>query len=126
VHIGSGDAGAHITQFAGAGDTCYLFETFVRERGDMTLERAVQRLTSELAAKWGLKDRGLLAAGQFADVVQFDPRTIARGEEVWVDDVPGGQGRYVRRPKGVERVIVNGDVLVEKGGYTENRPGRLI
>lgn len=126
VHIGSGDAGAHITQFAGAGDTSYLFEKFVRERGDMTLERAVERLTSELAGKWSIKDRGVLAEGKFADLVMFDPATIARGDEQWVDDVPGGQGRYIRRPKGVERVIVNGEILVENGVYSDAQPGRLI
>ncbi len=126
VHIGSGDAGAHITQFAGAGDTCYLFEKFVRERRDMTLERAVERLTSELANKWSIKDRGVLAEGKFADLVIFDPATIARGDEQWVDDVPGGQGRYIRRPTGVERVVVNGQTLVENGVYTDRQPGRLI
>jgi N-acyl-D-amino-acid deacylase len=126
VHIGSGDAGAHITQFAGAGDTSYLFEKFVRERGDMTLERAVERLTSELASKWSIKDRGVLTEGKFADLVVFDPAKIARGEEQWVDDVPGGQGRYIRRPQGVERVIVNGETLVENGVYSDRQPGRLI
>jgi len=126
VHIGSGDAGAHITQFAGAGDTCYLIEKFVRERGDLTLERAVQRLTSELATHWGFGGRGTLEAGKFADLVVFDPQTVARGEEEWVDDVPGGGGRYVRHAKGVEQVIVNGQILVEEGAYSDAKPGRLL
>ncbi len=126
MQVGSGDAGAHITQFSGAGDTCYLIEKFVRERGDMTLERAVQRLTSDLAAQWGLTDRGELAVGKYADVVVFDPQTIARGEEQWVDDVPGGNGRYIRRPQGVDQVIVNGKLLVDRGAYTPAQPGRLI
>jgi len=126
VHLGSGDAGAHITQFAGAGDTCYLFEKFVRERGDMTVERAVQRLTSELADIWGFEGRGRLEPGKFADLVLFDPATIARGEEEWVDDVPGGSGRYTRHPTGVERVVVNGETLVAGGEYTDAKPGRLL
>jgi len=126
VHLGSGDAGAHITQFAGAGDTCYLFEKFVRERGDMTVERAVQRLTSELADIWGFEGRGRLEPGKFADLVLFDPATIARGEEEWVDDVPGGSGRYTRHPTGVERVVVNGETLVARGEYTDAKPGRLL
>ena len=41
-------------------------------------------------------------------------------------DVPGGQGRYIRRPQGVERVIVNGETLVENGVYSDRQPGRLI
>ena len=101
MQIGSGDAGAHITQFAGVGDTSYLIEQFVRARGDMTLERAVQRITSDLADQWGLADRGRLEPGRFADVVVFDPATLARGEEIWVDDVPGDQGRYIRDRKSV-------------------------
>jgi N-acyl-D-aspartate/D-glutamate deacylase len=56
----------------------------------------------------------------------FDPETIARGEEVWVEDVPGGQGRYVRKPTGVSKVIVNGQVLVEDGVYAPVQPGRLL
>lgn len=126
MQVGSGDAGAHITQFSGAGDTCYLFETFVRGRGDMSVERAVQRLTSELADQWGLEGRGRLAPGAFADVVVFDPATISRGEEIWVEDVPGDQGRYVRRPQGVHQVVVNGDILVDEGVYSGAKPGRLI
>lgn len=126
MQVGSGDAGAHITQFAGAGDTCFLFEKFVRERGDFTVERAVQRLTSDLADQWGLKDRGRLEAGRFADVVIFDPATIARGAEQWVDDVPGGNGRYIRRPDGVGQVIVNGQLLVDNGAYSAAQPGRLL
>jgi len=126
IHIGSADAGAHITQFSGAGDTCYLFEKFVRQEGAMTVERAVQRLTSDLARAWNIKDRGEIAVGKFADLVVFDPATIARGEEIWVDDVPSGDGRYVRHPTGIDRVIVNGELLVDGGGYTEARPGRII
>jgi len=126
MHIGSADAGAHITQFAGAGDTCYLFEKFVREEKRLTLEHAVKRLTSDLASGWKIADRGLLQPGKFADVVIFDPETIARGKEEWVDDVPGGSGRYVRHPSGIDKVIVNGQVLVDQGKYTAAQPGRII
>jgi len=127
VHIGSGDAGAHINQFAGAGDTSYLFEKFVRGERMITLERGVELLTSRLARAWGIKDRGEIAPGKFADLVLFDPETISRGEEEWLDDIPGGNGgRYVRRPKGVEKVIINGELVVDHGAYTEARPGRLV
>jgi N-acyl-D-aspartate/D-glutamate deacylase len=126
IHIGSADAGAHITQFSGAGDTCYLIEKFVRQEKRMTLEHAVKRLTSDLASGWKIADRGLLAQGKFADIVIFDPDTISRGDEIWVDDVPGGSGRYVRHPQGIDKVIVNGQVLVDQGKYTGAQPGRII
>ena len=126
MHIGSADAGAHITVFSGAGDTCYLFEKYVREEGLMTLERAVQRLTSDIARDWQLTDRGEIAPGKFADLVLFDLQKIGREPETWVNDLPGGGGRYVRAARGIEKVIVNGQILVDGGQYTQARSGQLL
>jgi N-acyl-D-aspartate/D-glutamate deacylase len=126
VHVGASDAGAHIAQFCGAGDTCYLIERFVREHKRMSLERAVQRLTGELARDWGIAERGELAPGKFADLVVFDPESIARGPERFVGDVPGNANRYVRGATGIEAVIVNGAVTVERGAYTGARAGRIV
>lgn len=126
MHIGSADAGAHITAFCGAGDTCYLFEKFVRAEKKMTLERAVQRLTSDPAKGWKIAQRGEIKVGNFADVVIFDADKIARGPERWVDDLPGGGGRFIRNAIGVENVIVNGRTLVANGVYAGDLPGKLI
>lgn len=126
INIGAGDAGAHVSQFPGAGDTCYMFEHFVRESKRMTVERAVQRLTSELARDWNIEHRGTIESGNYADLVIFDPQTIARGEEKSVRDYPNQMARWVRRPEGIDQVIVNGQILVEAGAMSEARPGRLI
>jgi len=126
IHIGSADAGAHITAFSGAGDTCYLFEKFVRAENLLSLEHAVKRLTSDIARDWGLTDRGEIAVGRFADLVLFDPATIAREPEEWVNDLPGGGGRYVRKARGISKVIVNGEIVVAEGEYTQARPGQLL
>lgn len=126
VHIGASDAGAHISQFCGAGDTAYLFERFVRGDKRMGLERAVHRLTGELARDWGIADRGELKVGKFADLVLFDPATIARGDERFVSDVPGNANRYVRAAEGISLVAVNGAVVVEDKRYTDARAGRVI
>ncbi len=73
IHIGASDAGAHIAQFCGAGDTSYLLARWVRDLKAFTLERAVHRLTGELADAFGIRGRGRLAAGQAGDLVLFDP-----------------------------------------------------
>jgi N-acyl-D-aspartate/D-glutamate deacylase len=126
MHVGSADAGAHITVFSGAGDTCCLFEKYVREEGLMTLERAVQRLTSDIARDWKLTGRGEISPGKYADLVIFDPETIGREPETWVNDLPGGGGRYVRKARGIDKVVVNGQVLVDNGQYTDARRGQLL
>ncbi len=126
VQVGGSDSGAHVAQFSGAGDSCFLIEHFVRTHRKMTLERAVQRMTSDPAQDAGILDRGTIEIGRFADLVVFDPDTITRGEEVLANDLPGGGSRYVRHPKGIDKVIVNGEVVVDGGSYTKARPGRHV
>ena len=126
IHVGASDAGAHISQFCGAGDTSYLLARWVRDLKAFTLERAVQRLTSELADAFGIAGRGRIAAGQAADLVIFDPKTIDRGSEDFVRDVPGNANRYVRHATGIDKVVVNGAVVWEDGTYTGARTGLVV
>ncbi len=126
VHLGASDAGAHIAQFCGAGDTSYLLARWVRELGAFSLERAVYRLTGELATAFGIRGRGRLAPGLAGDLVIFDPDTIDRGGEDFVHDVPGGANRYVRHANGIDSVVVNGAVVWEGGGYTDARAGEVV
>ena len=125
-HFGASDAGAHITQFCGSGDTTYLLAHFVRESGLMTLEDGVHRMTGEVARDWGILDRGTLETGQAADVVVFDPDRVAITKEEFVDDFPGEARRYVRRAEGFDRVLVNGEVVYGAEGYTDARPGKIV
>jgi N-acyl-D-amino-acid deacylase len=126
IHIGASDAGAHVSQFCGAGDTSDLLDLYVRRRGDMTLERAVHRLTGELAEAWGIANRGLIREGYAADLVIFDPDTIARGKEQFVSDFPGEAHRYICHAEGVDTVIVNGAVVRDAGRYTDARTGVIV
>ena len=125
VHIGASDGGAHIASFATYGDTGYLFSEFVRKAGALSLEGAVKKITSETAEIWGIKDRGTLREGWAADIVVFDPATIARGEERPVFDMPGDGLRYVRDSIGVDTVVVNGEVAWSKGAYSGSTSGAI-
>ncbi len=125
-HFGASDAGAHITQFCGSGDTTYMLSHFVREAGTMPLERAVHRMTGEVARDWGIRDRGTLEDGQAADIVIFDAGRVAITKDEFVDDFPGEARRYVRRAEGFDRVLVNGEQVYGTEGYTSARPGRIV
>jgi N-acyl-D-amino-acid deacylase len=126
LHFGASDAGAHITQFCGTGDTTHLLEHYVRETGAFTLERAIHRMTGELAKDWGLSDRGAIEAGMAADVVLFDPDNVRCGAEHFVSDFPGEANRYVRPAEGFIAVIVNGEIVRRDDEYTEARPGTFV
>lgn len=123
VHIGAGDGGAHIASFSTYGDTGYLFSEFVRKSAHLSLEQAVRKITADTADIWGLKDRGRLRPGLAADIVIFDPETIDRAEERPVFDMPGEGMRYVRDARGVQAVLVNGELAYADGAYTDARSG---
>jgi N-acyl-D-aspartate/D-glutamate deacylase len=125
MHVGASDGGAHLHSFSTYGDTGYLFSEFVRKSHHFTLERAVQKITSETADIWGIAGRGRIARGAAADIVVFDPETIARGEEHAVFDMPGDGMRYARESIGVDTVIVNGDIAYGSGRYTAARSGEI-
>ncbi|MFM8355128.1 MAG: N-acyl-D-amino-acid deacylase family protein [Gammaproteobacteria bacterium] len=126
LHFGASDAGAHITQFCGTGDTTHMLEHYVRETGRLTLEQAVHRMTGELARDWGLADRGTIEPGKAADLVLFDLAALRCGSEEFVDDFPGEARRYVRRAEGYAAVIVNGAPVIENGRYTDARAGQVV
>ena len=126
IHLGASDAGAHVAQFCGAGDTGHLLSRWVRDLHAFSLEEAIRRLTSQLADDFGIANRGRIAAGQAADLVLFDPNAIDRGAEEFVGDVPGGGNRYLRHASGIDAVVVNGGVVWEDGHYTGVRTGTIV
>jgi len=126
--IGLSDGGAHVAILCNAGYTTEMLGDLVRERGLLTLELAIKRLTSEPADFFGLTDRGRIAPGLAADLAIFDPATVgsnsARPEPR--NDLPGGGRRMVVPARGMEYVIVNGQVLLERGRETGVMPGRVL
>jgi N-acyl-D-aspartate/D-glutamate deacylase len=89
------------------------------------MERAVQLMTSEPAKLFGLRDRGRLAVGAFADLVVFDPETVGASKARLVEDLPGDTGRLFADSTGVVRVLVNGVETVADDQPTGARPGSL-
>ena len=127
VMIGASDGGAHILSFSTYGDTGYLFSRFVRETPTMSLEAAVKKVTADPAEIWGIQDRGLLKPGYAADITIFDAKTIDRGEEYYVQDVPGDGYRSVRDSIGVNTVVIGGDIAYTHAeGYTDAANGEII
>jgi N-acyl-D-aspartate/D-glutamate deacylase len=126
VMLGLSDGGAHVDMLCNTGYPTYLLGTWVRERQAMTLERAVQRLTSEPARFFGLADRGEIALGKAADFAIFDSQTVAAGDKELLYDLPGGEGRFVQQSRGVHWVIVNGTVLYADGRHAGVLPGRVM
>jgi N-acyl-D-aspartate/D-glutamate deacylase len=86
----------------------------------------VRRITGELSALYGLRGRGVIVPGSFADLVVFDPATIGPGPARWRQDLPGGAGRLFADALGIDHVIVNGVVAVSAGSLTGARPGRVL
>jgi N-acyl-D-aspartate/D-glutamate deacylase len=123
VVIGLSDAGAHASQLCDACFSTHLLGHVVRERGDLTLERAIHMLTQRPAELFGLTDRGLLAEGRPADIVVFDPKTVGASKLRRVHDMPAGADRLVSDASGIEQVIVNGAILGAEGTH---RPGHLL
>ncbi|MBS1837236.1 MAG: amidohydrolase family protein [Actinobacteria bacterium] len=127
VLLGLADSGAHVSQLCDACFSTDLLGNWVRDRDVMSIERAVHKLTAEPAGVFGLTDRGVLAPGRVADVVVFDPTTIAPGPLRRVVDFPaGGERLTADRPVGVSHVLVDGVAVRRDGEPTGARPGHLL
>jgi N-acyl-D-amino-acid deacylase len=90
---------------------------FVRDLDVMPLEAAVRKMTGTPSARLGLSDRGLLRDGLKADLVIFDPKTVASTATY---EEPRSY------PVGIPWVIVNGEVVVADGEHTGATPGRAL
>jgi N-acyl-D-aspartate/D-glutamate deacylase len=120
------DSGAHVSQIFDSSIYTYLLAYWVRQRGAVNLEEAVQMITSRPADIWRLRGRGRLAPGYSADITVFDPDTVAPLMPKVVYDLPGGARRLEQRAAGYAATVVNGQLLTRFGQPTEARPGRLL
>ena len=94
-----------------------LLGVYARERGLLRLEDAVRKITSLNAAKVGIKERGQLVKGYFADITVFDYERI-KDRAVYTDPFQYNEG--------IEYVIVNGQIVLDQENHTGARPGRAL
>ena len=102
----------------------YRLEFFDAQR--WPVQEVVRRLTSDTAALFGIKDRGVLGPGAYADVNVIDLDGLTLHQPEFVHDFPGGAGRYIQRADGYDCTIVNGQVFMERGEHTGSLAGTLL
>jgi N-acyl-D-amino-acid deacylase len=119
--LGLADSGAHPDQICDAVLPTDLLGKWVRDKSALPIEKAIRKLTGELADLFGL-DRGYLRVGASADITVFDPDTVAPGPLRRVTDQPGNSERLIAdRPTGMRHIMVNG-TLVRQDGAQLDRP----
>jgi N-acyl-D-aspartate/D-glutamate deacylase len=126
VVLGGSDAGAHLDRMCGGSYTTRLLADSLRGRRLLSLERTVQSLTDVPARHLGLRERGQVREGWFADLVVFDPRTVDSAQPTVAHDLPGGAPRMHADSIGIVRVFVNGVVTVSDGIPTGAVPGSVL
>ncbi len=124
--LGLSDAGAHASQLCDANFSTHLLSVWVRERGVLSLEQAVWRLSGQAAEVFRLEGRGRIVEGGAADLVVFDPDTVASEPQERVWDLPAGADRLIARSRGIEHVWVNGTAIRRDGEDLDARPGVLL
>ena len=113
----SSDGGIGSRHPRGAGTYPRVLGRFVRQLHWLTLQEAIRKMTALPAARFGLKDRGLIRRGFKADLVLFDPSTV-------IDRATFQEPQLIS--EGVKRVFVNGVEVWRDGAATGNRPGRAL
>ena len=90
---------------------------YVRDTAVLTLEEAVYKMSGQVAARLGMSDRGVIAAGKFADIAVFDPATVAD---------PADFESPHQYAIGVPYVVVNGDLVIDNGQHSGALPGSVL
>lgn len=124
--IGLSDGGAHVDFLCDAGYATALLDIWVRQREALTLEKAVHKLTAVPAALFGIPNRGVLAEGKVADLVLFDPNTVAAKPPEYAHDFPRNGRRLISKAEGVAATFVAGTQVYDWGVHTGTLPGRVL
>jgi N-acyl-D-aspartate/D-glutamate deacylase len=122
------DAGAHLTFLCDAGFGLHLLGHWARDLQVLPLEQAIHKLCAQPADLFGIRDRGRVTPGQWADLLLFDPARVGRGKPRRVFDLPAGASRLTTPGIGVHGVWVNGQRMAETDGVVAGAPraGRVL
>jgi N-acyl-D-aspartate/D-glutamate deacylase len=126
VLLGGSDAGAHVDRMCGGCYPTQFIDDTLRGRQLVSLERAIHMLTDAPARLLGLRDRGRVAEGWFADLVLFDRARVGAAPARLLHDLPDGSVRMTADSAGIANVFVNGVETVRDGAATGTLPGRVL
>jgi N-acyl-D-amino-acid deacylase len=99
------------------GSFSIVLDRYVRQLGILSWEEAIRKMTSLVANRIGLRDRGVLREGNWADIVVFDPKSI-KNNATW--ETP------TRYPDGIPYVLVNGQMVIDEGEHTGLLAGKVL
>ncbi|TMJ30043.1 MAG: hypothetical protein E6G95_05700, partial [Alphaproteobacteria bacterium] len=100
-----------------------------RDLGVLDTAQAVHRLTGQPAKLFGIEGRGLLKPGYAADLMVFDPATVARGPKRRAHDLPAGAARLTTTAVGLHGTWINGARVADQTGFCadpKSRPGEVL
>jgi N-acyl-D-amino-acid deacylase len=124
--VGLGDSGAHTSQTSDSGFPTFMLAYWVRQRKLLSIERAVKKLTSDLARQWGLHGRGAIRAGAYADINVIDLNSLDLRLPEVRNDLPTGAPHLHQGARGFSATVVNGRVLMRDGEHTGALPGVVL
>ena len=123
---GGDDGGAHVDMIEAYSHGTRFLENAVRKYGFATLEEAINAFSKRPAEFIGLRDRGVLKEGAYADVLVIDLATVGVGPVELRKDLPAGGRRLYTEAFGFDWVIVNGVPIAHSGQYTQALPGKVL
>lgn len=126
VTLGLADAGAHVGQILDASQPTFFLSHWIRNQGRWSIENAIRRLTSDTADLFGIRDRGRLAVGAYADINVIDFERLALPTPHYTHDFPHGAGRYVQGGLGYDYTLVNGQIFMDHGQHTGALAGKML
>jgi len=124
--VGASDAGAHLDMIDTFIYSTSLLGPGVRDKGLISLEAAIHQLTDVPARLYGVRERGRVVEGWWADLVVFDPERVGAGPVHFRDDLPTGASRLYAEAEGIGHVLVNGVEIVRGREFTGAMPGTVM